>query len=325
MLLKASTVFSKMNAFSRQRKPFLFGIDFEIENGFFVSPENAKKNGILFSLNEQRNSSIDFNPYKAVQLSRNPISEYEYSLAFKKVQEHLKLGNSYLVNLTFPTPIAINLELDEIYSKAVAKYKLLYKNEFVVFSPETFVKIIDGRIMSFPMKGTIDANLANAEQVVLNDKKELAEHNTIVDLIRNDLGMVASDIRVDRFRYIDRIETSHKALLQVSSQISGMLQEKYINNIGDLFNSILPAGSISGAPKCKTIQIIQEAEICKRGFYTGVFGYFDGKNLDSGVMIRYIKNETHNKIFHSGGGITINSSCNHEYNELIDKVYVPII
>jgi len=109
------------------------------------------------------------------------------------------------------------------------------------------------------MKGTIDAAVENAVSIIINDKKELAEHYTIVDLIRNDLNMVAKKVRVDRFRYIDEIKTIRKNLLQVSSQISGELTPDWHNRIGDILFTLLPAGSISGAPKKKTVEIIKDA------------------------------------------------------------------
>ena len=90
------------------------------------------------------------------------------------------------------------------------------------------------------------------------------------------------------------------------------------------FFKLLPAGSISGAPKKKTVEIICKAENYKRGFYTGIFGFFDGEKLDSGVMIRYIEEQNGKLIFKSGGGVTTFSDEEKEYNEMIDKVYVPI-
>jgi para-aminobenzoate synthetase component 1 len=175
------------------------------------------------------------------------------------------------------------------------------------------------------MKGTIDAAISDAEQIILNDEKETAEHITIVDLIRNDLGITANNISVDKFRYIDRITTHDKTLLQVSSVISGDLPEHYNEDIGEIIFSLLPAGSISGAPKKKTVEIIKEVEKDKRGYFTGIFGLFDGKNLDSGVMIRYIEKNDEEYLYRSGGGITHMSRPEEEYQEMIDKVYVPII
>jgi para-aminobenzoate synthetase component 1 len=130
---------------------------------------------------------------------------------------------------------------------------------------------------------------------------------------------------VDRFRYIEQIVTHEKTLLHVSSEISGILPGNYHEQLGNIFQKLLPAGSISGAPKAKTLQIIREAETYSRGFYTGVVGYFDGSKLDSGVMIRFISKENEKLVFCSGGGITANSNPMNEYNELIDKVYVPFI
>jgi para-aminobenzoate synthetase component 1 len=175
------------------------------------------------------------------------------------------------------------------------------------------------------MKGTIDASLPNAEEAILNDEKEFAEHVTIVDLIRNDLSIISKNVRVEKFRYVEKIITNQKELLQVSSKIVGELEKDYNERIGDIIYAMLPAGSISGAPKKKTIEIIQRAEKGKRGFYTGVFGIFDGKNLDSAVMIRFIEKTKDKLFFRSGGGITFMSNLENEYQELIDKIYVPII
>jgi para-aminobenzoate synthetase component 1 len=175
------------------------------------------------------------------------------------------------------------------------------------------------------MKGTMDASIKAAEKKLMEDIKEVSEHNTIVDLIRNDLSMVAKNVKVEKFRYIEKIKTHEKELLQTSSEISGDLPSDWKENLGDMIFRILPAGSISGAPKKKTVEIIHEAEGYDRGYFTGVFGYFDGTNLDSAVMIRYIENQNNKLIFKSGGGITYFSDCEQEYRELIDKVYVPII
>jgi para-aminobenzoate synthetase component I len=112
-------------------------------------------------------------------------------------------------------------------------------------------------------------------------------------------------------------------LLQVSSEIRGELPNDYYSRLGDIVFEMLPAGSVTGAPKMKTLEIIAEAENYDRGFYTGIAGYFDGKNLDSCVLIRFIENENGKLFYKSGGGITTQSNVNEEYQELIDKIYVP--
>jgi para-aminobenzoate synthetase component 1 len=199
-----------------------------------------------------------------------------------------------------------------------------FKNEFISFSPESFIKIKNDKIFTFPMKGTIDARIENAKEILLNDKKETYEHNTIVDLMRNDLAMIAKNIKINRFRYIDKIDTQKGSILQVSSEIQGDLEVNWKANFADLLLKLLPAGSVSGAPKQETIRIIKEAENNKRGYYTGVFGVFDGENVDSAVLIRYIEKKANQLIYRSGGGITSKSNLDIEYKELLQKIYIPI-
>ena len=206
-----------------------------------------------------------------------------------------------------------------------ARYRIWWEDHFTVFSPEIFITIDEsGCIRSYPMKGTIDAKQFMAAQQLLDNKKERAEHATIVDLIRNDLSIVASNVRVTQYRYIEEIQTHRGGLLQSSSTIAGQLPDHYQEKLGDIIFQLLPAGSISGAPKNQTVQIIQEAEISKRGYYTGICGIFDGKKLDSGVMIRFIEKTDAGLVFRSGGGITAQSNGEEEYQEMIDKVYFPM-
>ncbi len=273
-----------------------------------------------------------------------PMAFPRYEKAFSLVKRHIMYGNSFLLNLTFPTPVLTDLSLSQIFHGSQAPYRLLFGDRFVVFSPETFVTIRGNSIRSYPMKGTIDAALPGAEQQLLGNEKELWEHNTIVDLIRNDLSMVASDVRVSRFRYIDCVQTHRGGLLQVSSEIGGHLGDEWQSGLGMMLLRMLPAGSICGAPKRKTVEIIAAAEGEKRGFFTGIFGIFDGEGVDSAVMIRYIERVNGRVVggqvegertmwdsangglqFRSGGGITGHSVARSEYNEMIEKVYVPIV
>jgi para-aminobenzoate synthetase component I len=325
-----STVHAKesINTFSQQGKPFVFIIDFEKTEIDILPLDTAANDGVFYDIESITNMNYKhMSPLLPFSFSKKPVSKAFYKKGFDTVQKALHYGNSFLINLTYPTPIATNLTLRQIFEHSKAKYKLLYKNKFVVFSPETFVKIdAQGVISSYPMKGTIDAQVPDAERLILADVKEQAEHNTIVDLIRNDLSRVASKVRVERFRYIDTLKTNNKTLLQVSSEIKGDLPSDWRNKLGDILFSLLPAGSISGAPKQKTLDIIAEAEMDKRGFYTGICGIFDGQTLNSGVLIRYIEqSQTGKKTFRSGGGITVYSDLDAEYQEFIDKIYVPIV
>jgi para-aminobenzoate synthetase component 1 len=175
------------------------------------------------------------------------------------------------------------------------------------------------------MKGTIDARLPDAQNTLTTDPKEINEHNTIVDLIRNDLSKVAKEVQVKRFRYLDKIKTQKNEIYHTSSEIRGKLPPDWKSQLPDLLLSMLPAGSICGAPKAKTVSIIQEVEQDPRGYYTGIFGYFDGEELDSAVNIRFIEEKNNQLLYRSGGGITFLSDMESEYNELIEKIYVPVV
>ena len=325
--MNSDAMIHKMNESGLRREPFIFIIDFEMKCPLFFPVDACETQGIIYDFNGTTNISInEHTASKNFSFNKYPIAYNDYLKAFNFVQENLKYGNSYLVNLTFPSRIETELSLRAIYDISNAKYKLLLQEKFVVFSPEIFVRISnDGIISSYPMKGTIDAAVENAASMILNDKKEFAEHCTIVDLIRNDLSMVAKDVHVEKFRYIDKIKTHEKELLHVSSKICGKLKPDYNKSIGDIVFGLLPAGSVSGAPKRKTVEIIKNAEGYERGYYTGVFGYFDGTKLDSGVMIRFIENINGQLYYKSGGGITVYSRPESEYRELLDKVYVPLV
>lgn len=312
----------RMNQLGAEGKPFVFLIDFDFEKPLIFDVNNSAD--LLWKTPGSSNYLAGKVIPSNLEWTIEPIDFQEYEKAFSLVLDHIQLGDTYLLNLTMPTGVKTNLSMREIFHMSDAPYKIGLKDHFVCFSPEIFVRIDNGIVSSYPMKGTIDANIENAEDRLLNDQKEVAEHHTIVDLIRNDLSKIATDVKVERFMYVDRIHTNTGDLLQVSSHISGRLAENYPQTIGTLISELLPAGSICGAPKAKTVEIIKAAEPYSRGYYTGIFGVFDGRNLDSCVLIRYVEQENEQLIFKSGGGITFLSDCRSEYNELIQKVYVPI-
>lgn len=320
-----SAAISVMNDFGRRRVPFLFITDFLAQNTVILPLSQVNGNVLLYDFNSQTNFQPYGNyPIKTFEFNKTPVTFSNYQWKFEKVMQHIKRGNSFLTNLSVCTKIDANIDLHTIFAHSHAKYKLWWKDKFVCFSPEIFVQVRGNRIASFPMKGTIDANMPDAALSILADRKEFAEHATIVDLIRNDLSRVASKVWVARYRYLDSIVTNQKTLLQVSSEIAGLMPDNWRETIGDWLFRLLPAGSICGAPKPKTLEIIQEVEQYDRGYYTGIAGIFDGQNLDSGVLIRFIEATKDGLIFKSGGGVTALSTAFSEYQEVIDKVYLPI-
>ena len=370
-------IIDKINRLASQDEPFLFVINYQGDKAFIRLLSDINPEECLFDFEGRGNLSHAWKETWKEEtwkeetwkkkISEEEISEtiwqiepplYEdYERSFNIVKSNIMAGNSYLTNLTCRVPVSCNLSLEDIFHRAKGKYKLLLRRKrnltpFVCFSPETFVRIKGGRIYSYPMKGTLDASLPNAEKQLMEDRKEAAEHATIVDLIRNDLSRVAEDVRVDKYRYIDVLHTNKGNILQTSSEISGRLPEDYPHHLGEILDAQLPAGSITGAPKDKTMQIIQEAEGYDRGFYTGIMGIYDQGELNSAVMIRFIEEETspvdfeadgeknfkakegkasegkepkasRKLYFKAGGGITSKSDCRKEYEEVIQKIYLP--
>lgn len=315
---------SEVSRFLSNKEPFFFLISFDKSQQLAFSFSEAKKRNIKFNINGvQNHEELNHKPKAATKIEVEPYPFKNYLKSFESVYQNLKEGNSFLVNLTFPSKIMSPVDLKHIYNSAKAKYKLLYKDIFVCFSPECFIKIKNGFIYSYPMKGTIEASIPNAAELLLNDEKERQEHNTIVDLIRNDLSIVAKEVTVTKFRYLEKITTVNGDILQTSTEIRGKLTKDWQKHFSKLLLNMLPAGSISGAPKPKTLEIIKNVENYERGFYTGVFGIFDGENIDSAVAIRFIEKSEKEFWYKSGGGITHQSNVKEEYIELLNKIYIP--
>ena len=307
----------RLSKLASSNTPFLFYTNFDASQTEVYTLDELSRLDIEFSLTPH--------PYKEHPhfLTKYPLDFKSYEKGFKDIIEKIKSGDTYLLNYTCSTPIQTELSLKEIYANANAPFKLRVKDEFLCFSPERFIKIHDNTIFTYPMKGTIDASIDNAEAKILANAKETAEHIMVVDLLRNDLSMVSKEVRVSKFRYIDKINAGEKELLQVSSEIQGKLEDTWKDNLGEILQKLLPAGSITGTPKKRTVEIINAVEEHERGYFTGVFGYFDGETFDSAVMIRFIENTSQKYIYKSGGGITLESNAKDEYQEMLDKIYIP--
>jgi para-aminobenzoate synthetase component 1 len=313
----------RLNQWGGEKKPFIFLIDFEQKKPL-AWPVDDCPDWFQFRFikaNSLKKTTTSFIEQDSIVLEKHPIGLADYQDKYNQVINALHKGDSFLINLTIPTPVQNKLDFQTYFERAKSKYVIWLKEQFIAFSPETFIQIENGKIATYPMKGTIDASLPNAKELLLNDPKEFAEHATIVDLLRNDLSRVASKVRVTNFRYYEEIPTQNGLIGQVSSAIEGELPKDYASRIGSILYDLLPAGSVSGAPKKKTAELIASIEGTDRGYYTGIAGYFDGVNLDSCVLIRYLGADN---IYHSGGGITFQSDMASEYQEMINKVYVPV-
>jgi len=316
--------FQEMNRLGKSKQPFLAIISYD-KSKLLISPLASIDNSVCeYKFPALSNFHETCTNESVPELNYTPLSKTNFNKAFDIVMRHIQQGDTYLCNLSFEIPLRESPDLNAIFHQSVAKYKIRYRDELLCFSPEIFVRIANRKIKTYPMKGTIDADLPNAEAQLLSDPKEKAEHYTITDLLRNDLSKIADDVKVDKFRYIDKISSAQSSLLQSSSEISGMCKTNWQSEIGDIMNQLLPAGSISGAPKKKTMEVIAEAETHSRGFYTGVCCLFDGETFDSFVLIRLITKQNGQYTYKSGGGITSFSDAEKEYQEILQKIYVPI-
>ncbi|MEP2240504.1 MAG: chorismate-binding protein, partial [Maribacter sp.] len=170
---------NKVTRFLQDEIPFFFIIDFEKSVKQVYTFEEAANENIYFNIKGKGNDQNLTNTiHENVNFDLKPtlVSKEIYERAFTTVKHELNTGNSFLLNLTFPTALNASVDLDDIYQKAHAPYKLLYKDKFVVFSPECYLKVKDGDIFSYPMKGTINSDVPNAEELLLSNKKELYEH-----------------------------------------------------------------------------------------------------------------------------------------------------
>ena len=193
----------KLNKFGSSKEPFLFVLSYDLSK-FYIQKLSLLPSSIKFEFNSKEIKSLE----KEIILEKFPIDFNKYKTKFDLLQEEIKNGNTYLCNLTVKTKIKTSITLDEIYDLVQSKFKLRFQNEndnFVCFSPERFIEIKENKIFTYPMKGTIDASIPNAKEIILNDIKEMAEHTMVVDLLRNDLGIIANNVRVDKFRYVEKI------------------------------------------------------------------------------------------------------------------------
>lgn len=329
--LNFSTDFNSLSAWGRQGTPFFALVDFDgnlvaspIENPVGGAPNqesigwiNTESGAIWFRFRDK--------PIRSAQGAERirllaPPDRQKVINYIKALQAELGDGFSYLVNFCSQSGVSVSESPQSLFDQSAAPYTVWFEDHFISFSPEAFITVTGDQIATTPMKGTgFDAAR------LLADEKEQAEHATVVDLLRNDLGRVAENITVNEYRYLTEIRQSDgRILYQTSTRITGEMPADWRATIGEWLPRLLPAGSITGAPKKKTIELIRKYETEPRGFFTGVAVLFDGETLMSSVLIRYLDLASQPLKFRSGAGITIYSDPEEEYQEILNKVYIPV-
>ncbi|HQQ21354.1 MAG TPA: chorismate-binding protein, partial [Bacteroidales bacterium] len=214
-----SALKSRINYLSGQGCPFFFVINYKQTEGYLVE-DPLHQSEVFFKFPTAENKPFTYSPDEvAMKIIPNQFESYRSK--FEKLQHYMKSREVWLANLTERTEIKPNISLEQIFALSESLYQVYVPGKFVCFSPERFVKIADGIISTNPMKGTIDATIPNAEEIIQNNPKEIDEHKAAVDLLSEELRAVSDHVYTSRYRYIDFVKTSRKQLLQVSSEIVG--------------------------------------------------------------------------------------------------------
>ena len=272
--------------------------------------------------------SFNHNPLKLKSDFKSFFSRKEYVQMVDKAKDYIREGDIFQVVLSNLIEADIEGSLFDVYrvlrTTNPSPYMFYFSSndiEIAGASPETLVKVNDGKLFTFPLAGTrprgkTDFEDYELEKDLLSDEKELAEHNMLVDLGRNDVGRIAefNSVNVDKYLSIERF--SH--VMHIGSTVSGVLRSDL--DAVDAVDAILPAGTLSGAPKIRACEIINELENNKRGIYGGAIGYIDlSGNLDTCISIR-LAFARNNKVFiQSGAGIVIDSVGDKEFDECMNK------
>ena len=252
----------------------------------------------------------------------------EYADMVKKAKHYIHEGDIFQVVLSNPLRAKARGSLFDTYrilrSSNPSPYMFYFSSDDIEIagaSPETLVKVVDGKASTFPLAGTRPRGKDEAEdkaleQELLADEKELAEHNMLVDLGRNDMGKISEigTVLVEEYMGIQRY--SH--VMHIGSTVVGKI--RLDKDSVDAVDAILPAGTLSGAPKFRACEIIQELEQSKRGIYGGAIGYLDfAGNLDVCIAIRLVYKKNDSICIRSGAGIVNDSDPYKEAQECVNK------
>ena len=259
---------------------------------------------------------------------RRLFDEEGYCSIVERAQGHIREGDIFQVVLSNRLDADFEGSLLDTYRVLRATnpspYMFYFRSadiELAGASPETLVKLQDGVLHTFPLAGTrsrgeTDEEDAALEAELLDDEKELAEHNMLVDLGRNDLGRISEFGSVEVERYHEVLKFSH--VMHIGSTVRGLIRPD--RDALDALASVLPAGTLSGAPKIRAAQIINDLEGCKRGIYGGAVGYIDlSGNMDTCIAIRLAFKKNGRLFVRSGAGIVADSVPEKENRECINK------
>lgn len=253
------------------------------------------------------------------------ISESEYISKIERIKKYIYEGDTYQVNFTIRAEIELNEELENLFARMIFSQSAEYiaiinngNNIIMSFSPELFFEIKGDDIVTKPMKGTIkrgitlDEDQGNIEFLASNEKDK-AENVMIVDLLRNDLGRISNfgSVIPEKLFEVEKYESLHQMISTISAKVN-------VHKFSEILRQIFPSGSITGAPKIRTMEIIEELENSPRGIYTGSIGLLTPEKIVLNVAIRtlQINKEMNRAVMGLGSGIVWDSEAKKEYNEV---------
>jgi anthranilate synthase component 1 len=300
------------------------------EMTIIINDEKLKE--YLYIIKDVINSTYKHQPLKKIEILEEPkfvFSKEKFYSMVKTAKEHIKAGDIFQIVLSNRLKVKAKVDRLSFYRKLRSKNPSPYLyfldiDDFAIIgsSPEVMVRLNEGIILLRPIAGTrkrgetLKKDL-EMEHDMLNDPKEVAEHIMLVDLGRNDVGRVAKagSVEVEELMRVERY--SH--VMHLVSDVVAELDEKY--DMFDLFKATFTAGTMTGAPKIKAMELIAKYEGLKRGYYAGSIGYFgfDG-NMDTAITIRTALVKDDEIIFQAGAGVVADSKPELEYKEVNNKL-----
>lgn len=320
-------LFDKMIVFDHYRQKVLLIAGVRTDD-MDASYKNAEKELDEMEKLLESQACADFKPLKLQTELAPTHSEAEYCAMVEKAKRHIFEGDIFQVVLSNPLTAKATGSIFDVYRVLrvlnPSPYMFYFTSnnvELAGASPETLAKLNGGVMYTYPLAGTrprgkTDEEDKALEKGLLADEKELAEHNMLVDLGRNDLGRVSKlgSVKVEKYHEILRF--SH--VMHIGSTVRGEIADG--KDAIDVIDSVLPAGTLSGAPKIRACEIIQESEKRKRGIYGGAIGYLDfSGNMDTCIGIRLAYKKKGTLCIQSGAGIVADSVPENEFNECLNK------
>jgi len=320
-------LFDKVIAFDNYRQKVILIVNINAQN---IESEYEKGKSQLESLkNLIKNGQHENTPQALVKSDFKALfTKEEYCQMVDRAKGHIKEGDIFQVVLSNRFEADFEGSIFDTYRVLrtinPSPYMFYFGGsnlEIAGASPETLVKLHNGRLFTFPLAGTRPRGSSDEEDIALEkellaDEKELAEHNMLVDLGRNDLGKISKFGTVTVENYMSILRFSH--VMHIGSTVSAEIIEGKTGL--DAINAVLPAGTLSGAPKIRAMQIINEQEKNKRGIYGGAIGYLDFTgNMDTCIAIRIVYKRNNKVFIRSGAGIVADSRPESEYQECVNK------